>query len=132
MGVFLNGQNKPLGEKEITEGTPTQTTVYVRCVIEEARHFSTAAVVLVHNHPFGNPEPSAGEEDTTRTSDRCQVFGFRFPGCVTPHLIIGLKRKPNSEDLALFPRASVGIGSMVLFGLREGTVRCTNCRSHRT
>ena len=103
MGVFLNGQNKPLGEKEITEGTPTQATVYVRCVIEEARHFSTTAVVLVHNHPFGNPEPSAGEKDTTRTSDGRQVFEFRFPGCVTPHLIIDLKRKPNSEDLALLP-----------------------------
>ena len=66
VGVFLNGQNKPLGEKDITEGTPTQATVYVRRVIEEALHLSAAAVVLVHNHPSGNPEPSAGDDDTTR------------------------------------------------------------------
>ena len=66
VAVFLNGQNKPLGEKDITEGTPTQATVYVRRVIEEALQLSAAAVVLVHNHPSGNPEPSAGDDDTTR------------------------------------------------------------------
>jgi len=66
IAIFLNGQNKILGEKDITEGTPTQATVYVRRVIEEALHLSAAAVVLVHNHPSGNPEPSAGDDDTTR------------------------------------------------------------------
>lgn len=66
IAVFLNGQNQRLGEKDITEGTPTQATVYVRRVIEEALHFSAAAVVLIHNHPSGNPEPSAGDDATTR------------------------------------------------------------------
>jgi len=66
VAVFLNGQNQRLGEKDITEGTPTQATVYVRCVIEEALHLSAAAVVLIHNHPSGSPEPSAGDDDTTR------------------------------------------------------------------
>lgn len=64
--VFLNGQNHRLGEKDITEGTPTQATVYVRRIIEEALRLSAAAVVLVHNHPSGNPEPSAGDDETTR------------------------------------------------------------------
>lgn len=66
IAVLLNGQNQRLGEKDITEGTPTQATVYARRVIEEALHLSAAAVVLVHNHPSGNPEPSAGDDDTTR------------------------------------------------------------------
>jgi DNA repair protein RadC len=66
IAVLLNGQNQQLGEKNITEGTPTQATVYVRRVIEEALHVSAAAVVLVHNHPSGNPEPSAGDDETTR------------------------------------------------------------------
>jgi DNA repair protein RadC len=64
--IFLNGQNKPLGEKDVAEGTPTQATVYVRRIIEEALRLSAAAVVLVHNHPSGNPEPSAGDDQTTR------------------------------------------------------------------
>ncbi|MEW6440020.1 MAG: DNA repair protein RadC [bacterium] len=66
IGVFLNGQNQRLGEKDITEGTPTQATVYARRVLEEALRLSAAAVVLIHNHPSGNPEPSAGDDETTR------------------------------------------------------------------
>ena len=66
IAVFLNGQNQRLGEKEITEGTPTQATVYIRRVIEEALRTSAAAVVLVHNHPSGNPAPSTGDDETTR------------------------------------------------------------------
>jgi DNA repair protein RadC len=58
IAVFLDGQNKILDEKDITEGTPTQATVYVRRVIEEARRATAAAVVLVHNHPSGSaPSP---------------------------------------------------------------------------
>lgn len=66
IAVFLNGQNQFLGAKDIAEGTPTQTTVYVRRIIEEALSLSAAAVVLVHNHPSGNPGPSAGDDETTR------------------------------------------------------------------
>ena len=47
IAVFLNGQNQRLGEATITEGTPTQATVYVRRILEEALHESAAAVVLV-------------------------------------------------------------------------------------
>ena len=57
IAVFLNGQNQSLGEKEITEGTPTQATVYVRRILEEALHVSAAAIVLVHNHPSGKSDP---------------------------------------------------------------------------
>jgi hypothetical protein len=39
IAIFLNGQNQRWGENEISEGTPTQTTVYVRRIIEEALHF---------------------------------------------------------------------------------------------
>jgi len=75
--VFLDGQNQRLGEKDITEGTPTQATVYVRRILEEALHESAAAVVLVHNHPSGNPEPSAGDDETTRDLLRaCELVGL--------------------------------------------------------
>ena len=66
VAIFLNGQNQRLDEKEITEGTPTQGTVYVRRVVEEALRLSAAAVILVHNQPSGNPKPSTGDDETTR------------------------------------------------------------------
>lgn len=84
--VLLDGQNVPLAEREITEGTPTQATVYVRRVIEEALRVSAAAVVLVHNHPSGCPEPSAGDDETTRDLARaCALVGL----ILLDHIIIG-------------------------------------------
>lgn len=86
IAVFLNGQNQRLGEKDITEGTPTQATVYVRRILEEALHESAAAVVLVHNHPSGNPEPSAGDDETTRDLSRaCKLVGL----VLLDHVIVG-------------------------------------------
>jgi DNA repair protein RadC len=86
VAVFLNGQNQLLGEKEITEGTPTQATVYVRRILEEALHESAAAIVLVHNHPSGNPEPSTGDDDTTRNLLRaCKLLSL----VLLDHVIVG-------------------------------------------
>jgi DNA repair protein RadC len=49
IALFLNGQNQLLGEKDITEGTPTQATVYVRRILEEALHESASAIVLIQS-----------------------------------------------------------------------------------
>jgi DNA repair protein RadC len=82
----LNGQNQRLGEKDITEGTPTQATVYIRRILEEALHESAAAIVLVHNHPSGNPEPSAGDDDTTdHLQKACKLVGL----VLLDHIIVG-------------------------------------------
>lgn len=86
IAIFLNGQNKRLGEKDITEGTPTQATVYIRRILEEALHESAAAIVLVHNHPSGNPEPSAGDDETTRDLiHACKLVGL----VLLDHVIVG-------------------------------------------
>jgi DNA repair protein RadC len=86
IAVFLNGQNQYLGEKVIAEGTPTQAIVYVCRILEEALHESAAAVVLVHNHPSGNPEPSAGDDDTTGNLLRaCKLLGL----ILLDHVIVG-------------------------------------------
>ena len=84
--IFLNGQNQRLGEKKITEGMPTQATVYVGRIIEEALRLSAAAVVLVHNHPSGNPEPSTGDDETTRDLLKaCQLVQL----ILLDHVIVG-------------------------------------------
>lgn len=95
IAVFLSGQNQRLGEKDITEGTPTQATVYVRRVIEEALHLSAAAVVLVHNHPSGNPEPSAGDDTTTRDlSKACKLVQL----ILLDHVIVGESEHYSYSD----------------------------------
>ena len=86
IAVFLNGQNQLLSEQEITEGTPTQATVYVRRIIEEALRLSAAGLVLVHNHPSGNPEPSAGDDETTQhLRQACKLVGL----ILLDHVIVG-------------------------------------------
>jgi DNA repair protein RadC len=99
VAVFLNGQNRRLGEKEIAEGTPTQATVYVRRVLEEALHESAAAVVLVHNHPSGSPEPSAGDDDTTSNLLRaCKLLGL----VLLDHVIVGESDHYSYADFGRF------------------------------
>lgn len=86
IAVFLNGQNQYLGEKDIAEGTPTQATVYIRRILEEALRESAAAVVLVHNHPSGNPDPSAGDDETTcDLLHACKLVGL----VLLDHVIVG-------------------------------------------
>jgi len=93
--VFLNGQNQRLGEKEITEGTPTQATVYVRRVVEEALRLSAAAVILVHNHPSGNPKPSTGDDETTRDLQKaCRLVQM----VLLDHVIIGESEHYSYSD----------------------------------
>jgi DNA repair protein RadC len=86
IALLLNGQNRLLDEKVIAEGTPTQATVYVRRVLEEALRASAASIVLAHNHPSGNPSPSSEDNETTRDLDQ----GARLIGLhLIDHVIIG-------------------------------------------
>jgi DNA repair protein RadC len=95
IAVFLNGQNQRLGEKEITEGTPTQATVYIRRILEEALHQSAAAIVIVHNHPSGCPEPSGGDDETTKNLLRaCRFLGV----ILLDHVIVGESEHYSYSD----------------------------------
>jgi DNA repair protein RadC len=64
--IFLNSQNEILAEEIIQEGTVNQTVVYPRKVLELALKHKAAGLILVHNHPSGNPTPSAADRDLTQ------------------------------------------------------------------
>lgn len=63
--ILLDGQNNLLAERVISEGIPTQTVVYIRRVMEEALRFSASSIIIVHNHPSGETEPSKQDIETT-------------------------------------------------------------------
>lgn len=63
--MFLNAQHQTIATKELFFGTLTQTAVYPREVARIALEYNAAAVVLYHNHPSGNPEPSRADEHLT-------------------------------------------------------------------
>ena len=65
--VFLNAQSRVIATEEMFRGTLTQTSVYPREVVIEALKHNAAAVILCHNHPSGNEEPSRADEALTHT-----------------------------------------------------------------
>ncbi len=64
--LFLDAQHRLLALEELFRGTLTQTSVYPREVVLRALHHQAAAVVLAHNHPSGNAQPSKADEALTR------------------------------------------------------------------
>ena len=56
--IYLNGRNQILKMEELFEGTLTTSAVYPREVVKRALDYDVAALVFVHNHPSGNPNPS--------------------------------------------------------------------------
>ncbi len=84
--VLLNGKNEALGFHIVSVGTLNASLVHPREVCKALILANAAACVLVHNHPSGNPMPSA--EDFAITERLCRVatdLGVR----VLDHVVIG-------------------------------------------
>ena len=64
--VLLNGRNQVLDIVELFEGTLTTSAVYPREVIKLILEKDAAAVIIVHNHPSGNPKPSKDDQNLTQ------------------------------------------------------------------
>jgi DNA repair protein RadC len=65
--LYLNSQNEIIAEEILQEGTVNQTVVYPRKILELALKHKAAGLILVHNHPSGNPSPSASDKELTQT-----------------------------------------------------------------
>ncbi|MGD9946300.1 MAG: DNA repair protein RadC [Burkholderiaceae bacterium] len=64
--LFLDARNHLIAAEELFRGTLTQTAVYPRELARRALELNSAAVILVHNHPSGSPEPSAADQLLTQ------------------------------------------------------------------
>lgn len=65
--IFTDAKNCLLETQEMFRGTLTQTSVYPREIVKAALACNAAAVILAHNHPSGNKEPSTADRLLTRT-----------------------------------------------------------------
>ncbi|MDP2644079.1 MAG: DNA repair protein RadC [Desulfobacterales bacterium] len=84
--VFLDAKNKVIKAETLFQGTLTAASVYPREVVREALACHAAALIFAHNHPSGDPEPSADDVSITRRL----VFACRVMGiAVHEHLVIG-------------------------------------------
>lgn len=63
--LFLNTKNKIIGEETISEGTLTGCLVHPREVYQSAILKNAAAIIVAHNHPSGEPQPSREDKELT-------------------------------------------------------------------
>jgi DNA repair protein RadC len=86
VAVLLDGKNRILGFNIVSTGSLTAALVHPREVFKPAILASAAAIVLVHNHPSGDPEPSAEDRAITeRLKQAGELVGIR----VLDHVVIG-------------------------------------------
>ena len=69
--LLLNSQNVPICQRQVTRGILDASLIHPREVFRDAIVLRAAALILVHNHPSGNPEPSA--EDLKVTRQLCEA-----------------------------------------------------------
>ncbi|GAB4297566.1 MAG: DNA repair protein RadC [Desulfuromonadia bacterium] len=84
--ILLDTKNRIIREEMISEGSLSQSIVHPREVFLPAVRESASAVLLVHNHPSGDPTPSREDREiTTRLREGGELLGIR----VLDHVIIG-------------------------------------------
>src|SRR5207248_1705064 len=87
--LLLDGKNRVQGEVRVSEGSLTAALVHPREVFAPAIRAAAAALILVHNHPSGDPTPSAEDSAITqRLRQAGELVGIR----VLDHVVIGRGR----------------------------------------
>jgi DNA repair protein RadC len=83
--LFLNKKNILIADEVLSQGTIDQAAIYPREIIKRALFNEASAIILVHNHPSGSPQPSKADIDTTaKIVETCQIVNIS----VHDHVII--------------------------------------------
>lgn len=84
--LYLNSRNMLIRDEITSEGSIDQSAIYVREVVKRALELGAAAIIIVHNHPSGNAEPS--RQDIAITRDIADAAG-KLGIALHDHIIIG-------------------------------------------
>jgi DNA repair protein RadC len=96
--LFLDKRNQIIADEVQQEGTVDHTPVYVREVVKRALELSSTAIVLVHNHPSGDPTPSRADiEMTKQIVQAAKNLGI----VVHDHIIVGKQGHASFRGLGL-------------------------------
>jgi DNA repair protein RadC len=96
--LHLNSRNILIRDELVAEGSIDQAAVYVREIIRRAIDFGSAAIILVHNHPSGDPSPS--KQDIALTREVVQA-GKPLGISVHDHIVIGTKGHSSMRAMGL-------------------------------
>ena len=96
--LFLDKRNALIADEVQQSGTVDHTPVYPREVVRRALELSTTVLILVHNHPSGDPTPSSAEIRMTREiMDVAKPLGIT----VHDHIIVGREGHASLKGLRL-------------------------------
>jgi DNA repair protein RadC len=96
--LFLDRKNVLIANEAQQRGTVDHTPVYPREVVKRALELGASAIILVHNHPSGDPTPSRADIEMTReVAKAASALGVS----VHDHIVIGRKSHASFKSLGL-------------------------------
>ena len=96
--LFLDKRNRLIADEVQQTGTVDHTPVYPREVVKRALELSATAIILVHNHPSGDPTPSQADVQMTKAViDVAGPLGIS----VHDHIIVGKHGHASLKGLKL-------------------------------
>lgn len=123
--VYLNNQNQIIDTVDLSAGTVNSSSVSPREVVEGAIKNNATALIFVHNHPSGNPEPSTSDRGLTREL----VYAGRIMQLkVLDHIIIGDNRYYSFSGEGLIEEYETDFLNLMLRGTAEARRRLYKAR----
>jgi len=96
--LLLHRKNVLIVDEVQSRGSIDHTPVYPREIVKRALELAASAIILVHNHPSGDPTPSKADIELTRDiAKAAQALGIT----VHDHLVIGRKGHASFKSLNL-------------------------------
>ena len=96
--LFLDRKNTLIADELQQEGTVDHTPLYPREVVKRALDLNASAIIMVHNHPSGDPTPSKADIEMTRAvRDALRPLGI----AVHDHLIVGRRGHTSFKSVGL-------------------------------
>jgi DNA repair protein RadC len=96
--LFLNAKNRLIANEALWQGSVDEASVHVREVIARAIALGATAIIIVHNHPSGDPTPS--QQDIRLTRDLVEA-GRHMKVTVHDHVIVGAQGRTSMRAMGL-------------------------------
>jgi DNA repair protein RadC len=97
--LFLDSKNSLIEDEVMFHGTIDSASVYPRVLVKRALDLGASGIIVGHNHPSGNPEPSRADIDISKKiKDACKLFEIRF----LDHIVVG-----NDESISMSSRGLI-------------------------
>ena len=98
--LYLDKKNRLLCDEAAADGTVDHAPVYPREVVRRALEAGASALILIHNHPSGDPQPSQADIAMTRkVVEAARVFDIP----VHDHLVVGWEGTASFRQMGLLP-----------------------------